>query len=192
MGWKVVRKLGQWVAGIVGLVDAVVWVREMLTRPDRDIYVEMLGSIVSLHSLYLGAATGGAVVALGCAWPVARWVIGIPKRWDRARKIRSPSNQFRNLRNIIVREFNLIEQDEQFLSSSFKRSQPTKYSQREILRFELSKLEIKTPSPSSDNDHVWYDFVTNLVPLSQHARLEEARSLWLNFSDELGENRGRQ
>ena len=42
-----------------GLSKLRVWVREMLTRTDRDIFVEMFGSVVSLHSLYLGAAVGG-------------------------------------------------------------------------------------------------------------------------------------
>ena len=56
MGRKVVKR---WGGAIFGFVEAVVWVREMLTRPDRDLFVEMLGSVVSLHSLYLGAAVGG-------------------------------------------------------------------------------------------------------------------------------------
>ena len=29
---------------------AVVWVRELFTRPNRDVFVDMIGSVVSLHS----------------------------------------------------------------------------------------------------------------------------------------------
>ena len=191
MGWKVVRNLCRWGGAVFGIVDAVVWVREMLTRPDRDIFVEMFGSVVSLHSLYFGATVGGIALTMACAWPVVGWGVGIHKRRAQKRESQRPLNQFKSLYKIIVRECNLIEQDGQFRSSANRRSQPSMYAQREMLRFELSNLGIETPSPSSDDDQAWYDFVANLVPLAQHGRLEEARSIWLELSDEVGENRGR-
>ena len=186
MEWKVVKKFLQWSGAIFGLVDVVVVVREMLTRPDRDLFVEMLGSVVSLHSLYLGAAVGGAALTMACAWPVVGWGVGIYKRWAQKRESQRPPNRFIRLYKIIVREFNLIEQDRQFRSSDNGRSQLSKYAQREVLRFELSNLGIGTPSPAFDDDQSWYDFVAHLVPLAQHGRLEEARSLWLRLSDEIG------
>ena len=192
MGWKGVKKFFRWGGAVFGFVEATVWVREMLTRTDRDIFVEMFGSVVSLHSLYLGAAVGGGVLTMACAWPVVGWGVGIYKRRAQKRESQRPPNRFRRLHEIIVREFNLIEQDRQFRSSANRRSQPSKYAQRAVLSFELSNLGIETPSPAcDDDDRAWYDFVTNLVPLAGHARLEEARSLWLKLSDETGENRDR-
>ena len=191
MGWKVVKRFLQWGGAVFGFVEAAVWVREMLTRPDRDLFVEMLGSVVSLHSLYLGAAVGGVALTMACAWPVVGWGVGINKRWAQKRESQRPPNRFRSLYEIIVREFNLIEQDSQFRSLPNSRSQPSKCAQREMLRFELSNLGIGTPSPDFDDDQTWYDFVAKLAPLAQHARLEEARSLWLRLSDEIGENRDR-
>ena len=184
MGWKVVKGFLQWVGASVGVADAAIWVREMLTRPDRDHFVEMLGSIVSLHSLYLGAAVGGAALTMACTWPVVGWGVGVYKRRAQKRESQRPPNRFGSLYEIIVREFNLIEQENK--SSAKRRSQLSMYAQREVLSFELPNLGIETPSSACDDGgRAWYLFLAKLVPFAQHARLEEARSLWLRLSDEM-------
>ena len=63
MGLDAIRKAGQWGGAFMFYGGAVVWVRELFTRPDRDVFVDMIGSVVSLHSLYLGAAVGGLSTA---------------------------------------------------------------------------------------------------------------------------------
>ena len=178
---KSIWNIGRWFGFIVGLIDVVIWTREILTRPDRDIFFELLNSVVSLHSIYYGAAIGGMAISLGCAFPVIKWVIGVPRRWMADRQSNSPSNKLCKLFRLISHEFNLIEQDNDF--GTIGRTQASKYAQREILRFELLKLDIGTPSPATDDDNTWYDFIANLVPLSQHGRVNEARMLGTRFSN---------
>ena len=83
--WKAALTIGRWIVGLVGLFEAVGAVREILTRPDRDVLVEMLGSVVSLHSVYFGGAAVGGVLALVLVFPVVRWLWRIPGR-RKARK----------------------------------------------------------------------------------------------------------
>ena len=80
--WKSLTKLGRWVAGLYGLLQAVAATRELLTRPDRDVWVEGMDSFVSLHSLYLGAATVGVVLILAGSFPIVLWTWEIPRRRD--------------------------------------------------------------------------------------------------------------
>ena len=79
MDWKDIKTLLRWGGAIVGAVQVTVWLREVLTRPNRDVF-EMMGSVVSLHSLYLGAAVGGSILTLGCGWPLLRWTWEAPAR----------------------------------------------------------------------------------------------------------------
>ena len=80
MDWKAIGTLLRWGGAIVGAGQTTVWLRETLTRPNRDVLTEMMGSVVSLHSLYLGAAVGGSILTLGCGWPLFRWVWAAPAR----------------------------------------------------------------------------------------------------------------
>ena len=64
----------QWTGGLIGLINTVVWMRELRIRPNRDVWVEMLGSVVSLHSIYLGFAVAGTVVTLAFSFPFLTWL----------------------------------------------------------------------------------------------------------------------
>ena len=92
-----IRKAGQWGGAVMFYGSAVVWVRELFTRPDRDVFVDMIGSVVSLHSLYLGAAVGGSILAIGCSLPLLRWIWRTPGR-------RRKKNQERLARDEDVRQ----------------------------------------------------------------------------------------
>ena len=63
-----IRKMGQWGGAAIFYSNVAIWMWGLLTVPDRDVIVGMIGSVVSLHSLYLGAAVGTAILALGCSW----------------------------------------------------------------------------------------------------------------------------
>ena len=97
MGLDTIRKAGQWGGAVMFYGSAVVWVRELFTRPDRDVFVDMIGSVVSLHSLYLGAAVGGSILAIGCSLPLLRWIWRTPGR-------RRKKNQERLARDEDVRQ----------------------------------------------------------------------------------------
>ena len=71
---------GRWVIGIIGLFDALIWTREYFTRPDRDIWIDEIGSVVSLHSVYIGLAAVGVFLMLAGAWPVLVWLCKFPER----------------------------------------------------------------------------------------------------------------
>ena len=60
--------------------NVAIWTWELLTRPDRDVFVEMIGSVVSLHALYLGAVVSTGILALGCSMAVVRRAWGMLMR----------------------------------------------------------------------------------------------------------------
>ena len=75
-----IETLARWVFGLASLFNATIMARELLTRPNRDVWVEQLGSVVSLQSIYLGAVVVSIVVFIACVFPVFRWVWDIPVR----------------------------------------------------------------------------------------------------------------
>lgn len=75
--WKAAGTIVRWVAGLWGLFQGVAAIRELVTRQDRDVLVEMIGSVISLHSIYFGAAAVGGVLALAAAIPAVRWLFGV-------------------------------------------------------------------------------------------------------------------
>ncbi len=189
MGWEAIKRTGQWGGAVIFYGNVVVWVRELFTRSDRDVCVEMIGSIVSLHSLYLGAAVGSVILAFGCSWAGISWAKGVYKRWKDERQRNSPSGKFRRRHDVVMREFNLIEQDRTYEYDNLSsRSKAWKRAQREILRFELSKDGLATPDPETDSDEVWYEFISRLMPLSQHGRIEGARILGATFDKRKGQS----
>ena len=181
---KAIRRLGQWGGSIVFYGNAVVWIRELLTRPDRDVFVDMIGSVVSLHSLYIGAAVGSSILAVWCSRAVFVWAWKIKRQWEHKRHTDSPSHRFKLLHDDIVREFNHTEREEEGIFEG--RSDAAKYKERESLRFKLSKLEISPPNPAKCSDIIWYDFITHLAPLSEDGRIDEAR----DFSDKFRRPKG--
>ena len=174
--WKAIFKIGKWAGAIFGLGNFLVWTRELLTRADRDVLIEMLGSVVSLHSLYLGASATGLLLALACSFPTVRWMSEIRKRHAHKKQANSPSGKFRRLHEIILNEFHLTEADIQ--NPGLDRSPALKFYQRKILKFELSESGIATPNPVDNDNDIWQHFLANLVPLSHHGRIEEAITLW--------------
>ena len=103
-GLETIKRLGQWGGAVIFYSNVAIWVREFLTHPDRDVFVDMIGSVVTLHSLYLGAAVGSAILALGCSLPVISWASGVYKR-------NSPAGKFRRLHADTALELNLTERD---------------------------------------------------------------------------------
>ena len=165
----------------ISVAIIVACVRELFADSSPAVLVEILGDVISPQSLYL------VVIVLSCGvlayfgWPVFQWVCGIPKRWIQKRRTNSPENKFRRLHSVVTREFHLIEQDMEY-PHTYGRSQAAKFAQREILRFELLKCSVETPDPATDDDQRWYQFVTSLVPLTQHGRLEDAKNLGSEFA----------
>ena len=185
MGWDKFNKAAAVLGIATFLGSAGTWTWELFTSPDRDV----MGSVVSLHALYFGAAVGSIVLALACYWSGVSGAIGFYKRWKDKRIRNSPSGKFGRLHNVVVREFNLIEQDRAYEhDGASTRSQASKCAQREILRFELSQCGLATPDPETDSDEVWYEFISRLMSLSQHGRIEEARTLGATFDKRKGQS----
>ena len=183
MGWDKINKAAAVLGIATFLGSAGTWTWELFTSPDRDV----MGSVVSLHALYFGAAVGSTVLALACSWSGVSWAIGFCKRWKDKRIRNSPSGKLRGLHNVVVREFNLTEQDRAYVHDGLSsRSPASKCAQREILRFELSKCGLEAPDPATSSDQRWYEFLAKLMPLSQHGRIDEARALGAMFGKRKG------
>lgn len=73
--WKGVSLVGR----LVGLFGAGVTAYELLTREDRDLWVEQMNSFISLHGLYWGLAAASAGLILPSVAPWVKWVLGFPK-----------------------------------------------------------------------------------------------------------------
>ena len=170
MGWDTIQKAAAVVAISTFLGSAGVWTWALFTGPDRDV----IGSVVSLHALYFGAAVGSTVLALACSWSGISWAIGFYKQWENKR---NPSKQLQRMYKTLVREFNTIEREE--MDPTFGgRSDWAKYAQRATLRIDLMKIDIGTPDAEEKQKTDWYWFLTNLIPLAKAGHIKEARLVW--------------
>ena len=68
------------IQGTFGAVNFVVWGRELLTRENRDIWVDVIGSFVSIHHVYEGLVVGSAILIAAACWPSLLWIVNIPRR----------------------------------------------------------------------------------------------------------------
>ncbi len=116
-----------------------------------------------------------AAIGIGAGIFLVLWNRDIYVQWRQRKRAQRPEAVFRRRKNAIIREFNLIEQDAAF-PHTLARSPASKYAQRAALRLALLDCSVETPNPN-ESDEVWYEFVTNLSPLSMQGRLAEARKL---------------
>lgn len=119
--------------------------------------------------------TYGAVV-VGAGIFLVHWNRDAFVRWRQRRRARRPKVAFKQLSNKILAEFMAIERSIA-LDFILARSQGAKFVSRQELTYELSGLGIEAPDPANDSDDEWYVFLVNLLALSQHGRVEEARTL---------------
>ena len=75
MGWDKINKAAAVLGIATFLGSAGTWTWELFTSPDRNV----MGSVVSLHALYFGAAVGSTVLALACSWSVVSWRLASTK-----------------------------------------------------------------------------------------------------------------
>ncbi len=148
--------------GVVGFIDA--W-------SSGDAVV--LGTYLVSTSL---AMQTYAAISVGAGIFLLLWNKEYYDQWRQKRRTQRPEAKFRRLHKAVIREFNLIEQDSQF-ANSLARSPASKFAQRGVLRFALLECGVGTPDPS-DSDQVWYEYVTNLTPLTMQGRLDEAKGMF--------------
>ena len=170
---SVVRKWSDVTVVTVGVVDVAVFAREMFTRPDRDVFVDVIGSVVSLHSLYLGAAVGGGLLALCGGWSIvlsARTLV-----WKRSRAFR-----FRELAPLIEKAMLNLENEAK--EPGRKRLTSSSRALMRELIIGLDELGIPHPPTEGTTKDVppppWDTFLTRLLAASRTAQLQRAESLW--------------
>ena len=73
------ENIARWIFGLVGVANLTISIREWLTREDRDV-LEILGSVVSLHSTYLASVVVSAIIVMACAFPALQWAWEMPAR----------------------------------------------------------------------------------------------------------------
>ena len=88
-----IGNIARWIFGLASLFNATVMAWELFTRPDRDVWVEQLGSVVSLQSIYLGGVVVSVVVLIACAFPVLRRWWEIPRRRQERERERQSKRQ---------------------------------------------------------------------------------------------------
>ena len=131
--------------------------------------------------LFLALSVACILSFVAANWLVGARVVAFVGSTLNKLKHNTPSSLFQRMYDDIVHEFNRIEQDEKYEGVS-DRSRAAKFSQREMLKFSLSKCGIETPRPGTDSDHIWYEFIARLAPLSLDGRIDEARDFGDKFS----------
>ena len=138
--WKILR----WVAAFVGLFNAVISFRELLTRPDRDVWMEVFGSFVSLHSIYLGVGILATVVTVACAFPLVRWVWYIPERRREAARRKRERDQ--------VKEQEQREQEQKEAANRTRRVIDGMERLQKLIREQLLFADLSNPGAFAENE----------------------------------------
>ncbi len=187
------KSIVRWAFGLIGLAKAAIWIREMLVRPDRDVFIEMIGSVVSIHSLYLGGAIIGVGVVIVSAIPVIQWIFKWPER-RRAREgaalqaeIQVEVDAFRGFSNRVRaardRAIALLKHGE------FMYDLPC--GPHEVvadlaeLEIRLKMLGIPTPNVRVSDDvesyiRPWAEYLLVVTPLAELGDIDKARSLTIS------------
>ena len=129
-----------------------------------------------------------AAVAVGVGIFLVLWNRHAFVQWRQRKRARRPEARFTQLSSKILDEVTTIEHDKEFPFSP-ARSQGVKFVSRQKLNYELSCLGIEAPVPAIDSDDEWYRFLVNLLALSQHGRIEEARTLLSSIRQKHGKLR---
>ena len=83
-------------AGVLfGGFKAIIALRELVTRPDRDVWIETIGSVVSLHSVYWGLAFVAGGIMIASSWRAIRWALAAPQRARERKEARQESDRQR-------------------------------------------------------------------------------------------------
>ena len=86
----------RWFFGLVGVANLTISIRERLIREDKDV-LEILGSVVSLHSIYLASIVVSSIIVIACAFPALEWAWKIPARREELQQKKS----LERIRNVL-------------------------------------------------------------------------------------------
>jgi len=178
------KSIVRWAFGLIGLAKAAIWIREMLVRPDRDVLIDMIGSVVSIHSLYLGGAIFGVGIVIVSAIPVIQWIFKWPER-RRAREgaarqaevdaFRRNVGRVEYVRNLAVRS----------LQDADLGVPGEVFAEIADIKIRLGMLGIPTPDDRASDDEekllgVWTEYLVALMPLAEMGEIEKARSITIS------------
>lgn len=154
--WAAIRKIGRWVVGLLGLFKVIGAAWELFTRPNRDVWVEMLGSVISLHAILAGAAGVGTVLVVVAVFPVLRWIYKVLNREEDWR-IREYERYQRDAEEISKIAYGLhghrkagmpnVAHDQKFVTSARK-----VHYEFDLLRKKLFRLGVYIPTQNEDNN----------------------------------------
>lgn len=158
------QKLKNTIGLAVGIFLDVVGLRELFTRPDRDVLVETIDSVVSLHSVYLGVVVCATVIILFFGWELC--------------KDKLPSARFKSKSNFIEHAMS------RFISDHIRGpitvdtlTPPTKAVMNELV-YVLSDFKIPHPGKAADEFIYWREFLPRLLAASKTGKVKEARLIW--------------
>ena len=169
----------RWLVRLVGLFNFVVWMREFIIRPDREVWVEQMGSFVSLHSLYLGGIMVGAMLMLAGSWPVVRWIWEVPKRQEERKKQALAQRQQEEQKkrkatverqaDVIEMATNLIGMIDSIFSSGMLSTDASTKTRMLILKRRLIREGVVPESFESEYEDEWRIRLNGVLPyIIQH------------------------
>ena len=155
--------LGRLIAGAWGVTQVSVAIYELATRPDRDVWVDMIGSVVSLHSLYLAAILIGFMLAVPATIGIARTIADLRPNKRAALRFRSLAPEIeRVFRKVLVDPIYDPDGDNSVLEV-----------EQEKLRHDLAVLRVDLPG----NPENWALLLPSLLVYAKTGQINAARKL---------------
>ena len=149
---------------VIGIFVDIVGLREIFTRENRDVLVDVIGSVISLHSIYLGVIVCATILTIFFGWNLS--------------KHRCPSSRFRSQSELISCAMSRFITDFNPGSISIDTlTPPTKATMNELI-YILSDFKIPHPGRSAGELSFWKEFLPRLLAASRTGKVKEARSIW--------------
>ncbi len=104
----------RWGFAIINFFGDLVLFWNIFTEPNKDVFIEMIGRFVSLHSIYFGLVGVFSIGLLGALWPIFAWFWNIrarrrKKELERESELNQAAiNALENLKRLLeVHEFGI-------------------------------------------------------------------------------------
>lgn len=164
------REFARYVGIAASLFADVACVRELLTRENRDILVDSIGSVVSLHSVYYGLVVAFSFLLAVLSIPIIKWMIRIPERHRENKRAQRDGERKRILG--ILKQIQM-HSGLQYMLNRHDAGHVESSNYAELMKEELTKIGLGIPDHAGGD---WTAHVAMLIPYVDMHGIERARS----------------
>ncbi len=160
-------RLGAASVTVGGIVSTAI---ELANRDNRDLFVDMVGSVISLHAVYWGLVASFGSVLVFLSWPALLWIWKTPSRIkkDAEKRDLQKQNEIIGYMRTAIKELEAIEKN--FTS-------PERISVlSETLRYLESEGFHVDNSERSKSSRIIRNRISFLIPIIEMRGLDDARA----------------